>query len=85
METDRSLYLIMEYAKGGELFDYISKNQRLKESEAAAFMLQILSGVQYLHGQRIMHRDLKPENLLLDENKQIKIADFGLSNTYHKD
>jgi 5'-AMP-activated protein kinase catalytic alpha subunit len=72
----------MEYAEGGELFDYIVKKKRLDEKEAVSFMQQILSGVEYIHKNGIVHRDLKPENLLLDHNKNIKIVDFGLSNQY---
>jgi 5'-AMP-activated protein kinase catalytic alpha subunit len=72
----------MEYANGGELFDYIVKRKRLQEEEAARFFQQIISGVEYIHKIRICHRDLKPENLLLDDQNNIKIVDFGLSNTY---
>jgi 5'-AMP-activated protein kinase catalytic alpha subunit len=72
----------MEYANGGELFDFIVKKKRLDEREACKFFQQILSGIEYLHKNKICHRDLKPENLLLDENNNIKIVDFGLSNTY---
>jgi 5'-AMP-activated protein kinase catalytic alpha subunit len=72
----------MEYASGGELFDYIVGNTKLKESQACKFYLQILSGIEYIHKLHIVHRDLKPENLLLDYNLNIKIVDFGLSNTY---
>ena len=67
---------------GGELFDYIVKNQRLKEVEACKFFQQIISGIMYLHELGIVHRDMKPENLLLDYDGQIKLVDFGLSNTY---
>ena len=72
----------MEYAQGGELFDYIVSNQRVKEPEACNFFNQIIAGVEYLHKLNIVHRDLKPENLLLTQDKNIKIVDFGLSNTY---
>lgn len=72
----------MEYASGGELFDYIVKRKRLDEQEAISFMQQILSGVEYIHKNGIVHRDLKPENLLFDEHRRIKIVDFGLSNQY---
>jgi 5'-AMP-activated protein kinase catalytic alpha subunit len=72
----------MEYASGGELFDYIVKRKRLQEDQACKFFQQIISGVEYIHKVRICHRDLKPENLLLDEQNNIKIVDFGLSNTY---
>lgn len=84
IETQKQLYLIMEYASGGELFDYIVAKGRVKESEACKFFQQIIDGVEYLHKLNIVHRDLKPENLLLDQNKNIKIVDFGLSNTYNK-
>ena len=77
-----SIYLIMEYAEGKELFDYIVHKQRLDEYEACKFYQQIVSGIEYMHILNIAHRDLKPENLLLDEHKNIKIADFGLSNSY---
>ena len=72
----------MEYASGGELFDYIVATTRLKEEEASKYFQQINAGVEYIHQLNIVHRDLKPENLLLDHNKNIKIVDFGLSNTY---
>lgn len=72
----------MEYASGGELFDFIVQRKRLKETDACKFFQQLISGVEYIHKCGICHRDLKPENLLLDESKNIKIVDFGLSNTY---
>ena len=75
----------MEYACGGELFDHIVKRKKLKEAEASKFFQQVISGVEYIHRCGICHRDLKPENLLLDESKNIKIVDFGLSNTYTND
>ena len=70
----------MEYACGGELFDHIVEQGRIPEREAAEFFHQIMNGVEYCHSIKVIHRDLKPENLLLDENNQIKIADFGLGN-----
>ena len=72
----------MEYASGGELFDYIVDKSRLDNRESCRFFHQIISGVEYIHKLGIVHRDLKPENLLLDSEKNIKIVDFGLSNTY---
>ena len=75
----------MEYSSSGELFDYIVKSSKLKESEACLFFQQIIAGIEYIHKLGVVHRDLKPENLLLDHNKKIKIVDFGLSNTYKQD
>lgn len=80
IETPTDVYVFIEYSSGGELFDYIVERGRLTESEARRFFQQLLSGVEYCHKNMIAHRDLKPENLLLDENCNVKIADFGLSN-----
>ena len=71
IENQDYLYLIMEYCSGGELFQHIVKNRRLKEDEAAQMYQQILSGIEYIHALGIVHRDLKPENLLLDHNNCI--------------
>eukprot|EP00826_Nyctotherus_ovalis_P048245 TRINITY_DN5658_c0_g3_i15.p1 TRINITY_DN5658_c0_g3~~TRINITY_DN5658_c0_g3_i15.p1 ORF type:complete len:393 (+),score=98.11 TRINITY_DN5658_c0_g3_i15:401-1579(+) len=84
LETPTQIYIITEYAPGGELFDYIVKKDQLGEEEARKFFRQIVAGVEYLHSLNITHRDLKPENLLLDLDNNIKIADFGLSNRYTK-
>ncbi|EGR31917.1 protein kinase domain protein, partial [Ichthyophthirius multifiliis] len=84
IETPKQLFLVMEYASGGELFDYIVQNTRIKEPEASKIFQQIISGIEYIHKLNIVHRDLKPENLLLYHDKSIKIVDFGLSNTYKK-
>ena len=81
-ETPSSLYIIMEYICGKELFDYIIDKKYLSELEACNFYQQIISGIEYLGKIRVARRDLKPENLLLDEQKNIKIVDFGLSNIY---
>jgi len=82
IETPTQLYIIMEYCNGGELFDHIVECGRVPESDACRFFQQILSGVEQVHRINVVHRDLKPENLLLDEDKNIKIVDFGLSNIY---
>jgi 5'-AMP-activated protein kinase, catalytic alpha subunit len=84
IQTVTTIYLIMEYASGKELFDYIVLRKKLPEPEACKFFQQIINGIEYLHKLRIVHRDLKPENLLLDHKKDLKIADFGLSNMYSK-
>ena len=81
-ETPSSLYIIMEYVNGKELFDYIIDKNHLSELESCNYFQQIISGIEYLGKIGVVHRDLKPENLLLDEQKNIKIVDFGLSNIY---
>uniref|UniRef100_A0A3P9D9I4 non-specific serine/threonine protein kinase n=1 Tax=Maylandia zebra TaxID=106582 RepID=A0A3P9D9I4_9CICH len=82
IETDKTLYLVMEYASGGEVFDYLVSHGRMKEVEARAKFRQIVSAVHYCHTKNIVHRDLKAENLLLDADANIKIADFGFSNEF---
>ncbi|XP_032219379.2 uncharacterized protein LOC5518787 isoform X2 [Nematostella vectensis] len=81
VETENRYYLVFELAGGGDLMDYICYRKRLGETEVRKFIRQIISAVQYLHQGGIIHRDLKVENLLLDEEYNIRIIDFGLSNT----
>ncbi|KAI9342034.1 kinase-like domain-containing protein [Obelidium mucronatum] len=83
IDTPNELYLIMEYAAGGEIFDYLVAHGRMKEKEARRHFRQIISAIEYCHEMHIIHRDLKAENLLLDANMNIKIADFGFSNQFN--
>ena len=82
IEDPENYYIIMEYCKRGELFDYIVDHERLTEDEAAIFFYQLINGVEYIHSKGIAHRDLKPENLLLTKDKTLKIIDFGLSHEF---
>ena len=79
METNKNLYIVMEYCEGKELFDLIVRKKRLTERESCRYFQQLINGVEYLHLSNVTHRDLKPENLLLDNKKRILISDFGLS------
>ncbi|KAF6730302.1 Serine/threonine-protein kinase SIK2 [Oryzias melastigma] len=83
METKDMLYIVTEYAKNGEMFDYLTSNGRMSEDEARKKFWQILTAVDYCHRHHIVHRDLKTENLLLDSNMNIKLADFGFGNFYN--
>ncbi len=83
IETDRYIGIILEYASGGELFDYILNHRYLKDPSARRLFAQLVSGVGYLHKKGIVHRDLKLENLLLDRHKNIIITDFGFANTFN--
>lgn len=63
IDTEKTLYLVMEYASGGEVFDYLVAHGRMKEKEARAKFRQIVSAVQYCHQKKIIHRDLKVSTL----------------------
>lgn len=78
IETETRFFLVLEYCPEGELFDYIVSKDRLEEDEARIFFRQIISAVAFIHNTGFAHRDLKPENLLLDDNQNIKLIDFGL-------
>ena len=78
LQDENSVSLIMEYVKGGTIFDLISKEGALNEQQISAYCKQILQGLAYLHENKIAHRDIKCANILLD-NHICKLADFGLS------
>ncbi|TKY71852.1 CBL-interacting serine/threonine-protein kinase 12 [Spatholobus suberectus] len=78
MATKSKIYFVMEYVRGGELFNKVAKG-RLKEEVARKYFQQLISAVGFCHARGVYHRDLKPENLLLDENGNLKVSDFGLS------
>uniref|UniRef100_A0AAV2LXG5 non-specific serine/threonine protein kinase n=1 Tax=Knipowitschia caucasica TaxID=637954 RepID=A0AAV2LXG5_KNICA len=83
-ESKDKIVIVMEYASRGELFDYIQERKRLQETEARSLFRQITSAVHYLHKNGVVHRDLKLENILLDQDLNVKLADFGLSNHFQK-
>jgi len=80
METDTHLILIQELVNGGELLGFMQKNRSLPEVGALRIFRQILSALQCCHQHKIVHRDIKMQNILLDENNNIKLIDFGVSN-----
>ncbi|KFY33836.1 hypothetical protein V494_07286 [Pseudogymnoascus sp. VKM F-4513 (FW-928)] len=79
IKTQTEIIMVLEFA-GGELFNYIVQHGKMTETKARRFFQQIICAVEYCHRHKIVHRDLKPENLLLDNDLNVKIADFGLSN-----
>ncbi|EPE09582.1 camk camkl kin4 protein kinase [Ophiostoma piceae UAMH 11346] len=81
-ESEHHYGIVLEYASGGELFDYILNHRYLKDNAARRLFAQLISGVGYLHKKGIVHRDLKLENLLLDRNRNIIITDFGFANSF---
>lgn len=78
MATKSKIYFVLEYVKGGELFNKVAKG-KLKEDVARKYFQQLISAVDFCHSRGVYHRDLKLENLLLDENGNLKVSDFGLS------
>ncbi|KAL6627225.1 hypothetical protein ACP70R_030951 [Stipagrostis hirtigluma subsp. patula] len=78
MASKSKIYFAMEYVRGGELFSKVARG-RLKEDAARKYFQQLIGAVDFCHSRGVYHRDLKPENLLVDENGNLKVSDFGLS------
>ncbi|KAK2652964.1 hypothetical protein Ddye_012820 [Dipteronia dyeriana] len=78
LATKTKIYFVMEFVKGGELFAKVAKG-RFSEDLGRRYFQQLISAVGYCHSRGVFHRDLKPENLLVDENGNLKVSDFGLS------
>ena len=78
-QTPEKLFYILEYCPGGELFFYLQKIGRFKESAAKFYAANILLAINHLHQNSIVYRDLKPENILVDKDGYLKLTDFGLS------
>lgn len=80
-EDDKNIYLVMEYIGGGELFDKIAqqKNQVFNEVTAYEYIYKLFGALNHMHAQGIVHRDIKPENIMIGDNGELKLIDFGLS------
>ena len=77
-QTPERLFLVLDYASGGELFFHLSRVERFSEDRARFYAAEILLALGYMHSQRVLYRDLKPENLLLDVAGHLCVTDFGL-------
>lgn len=82
IDSEEECYIVMQYASGGEMMEYLAAQSKLSEIEARKFFAQLISGLDHIHQASIVHRDLKLENLLLDEKNNILITDFGLGRTF---
>ena len=76
-EDDKNYNMIMDYIPNGTLFSLIQKLHGLKENDAFKYFIQVASAIQFLHYNGLAHRDIKPENILIDDNKNVKLCDFG--------
>lgn len=78
-ESPKHLLMVMEYAGGGDLLQYVKKRRRLDEEESKRIFRQVVNGLAHCHCRSVLHRDIKLDNILLDNDGEIKICDFGVS------
>ncbi|XP_050942603.1 CBL-interacting serine/threonine-protein kinase 1 isoform X3 [Cucumis melo] len=79
LASKTKIYMVLECASGGELFDRIESKGKMDEAEGRKIFQQLIDGLSYCHDKGVYHRDLKLENVLVDAKGNIKISDFGLS------
>ena len=84
IETNEFLYLVLELITGCSLHDYLKRrpDRRLDEAEACRIFTQLMQALDYCHAQEVIHRDIKLENILLDQNNNVKLIDFGFSTNF---
>lgn len=79
LQDEESLYMVLDYLPGGELFKMIRKKICMNEEDSRFYLAEIILGVEQLHSMNIIYRDLKPENILIDSEGHIKLIDFGFA------
>ncbi|KAI7890793.1 kinase-like domain-containing protein [Mucor mucedo] len=79
---DQSIYFVLEYVEGGELYQQIKSKGRIGEPQAKKWFKELVEAVAYIHKHSIVHRDLKPENVLVDKMGKIKLCDFGFGKVF---
>ena len=85
IETNNTVYIVMEYIDGGSLDEHIAQSGKLSEQESVDSILKLCSAVNCMHEHRMLHLDIKPKNVMLDEDGQLYLIDFGLSKQYTAD
>ena len=80
-ESSNHMYMVFEYAAGGDLLQLVKKKRCLTESEARKIFRQVVYGIAHCHCRSVLHRDIKLDNILLDEKNHVKVCDFGISRT----
>lgn len=81
VETKKKVFLILEHAAGGDLFDYITRRGRLGPKESKRIVMQVVSALMHCQEFNVSHLDIKPENIFLDKNNNVKLGDFGMAVT----
>lgn len=79
LQDQLSLYLVIDYLPGGELFSLLKQQVFMSEEHSRFYIAEIIVAVETLHSMGIIYRDLKPENILIDKNGHIKLIDFGFA------
>jgi serine/threonine-protein kinase CHEK1 len=81
-EDDNWIWLALELAEGGDLFDKIEADEGCSQDVAHLYFVQLVNAISFCHGKGVAHRDIKPENMLLSGNGDLKLADFGLATQF---